>query len=262
MGSLRRPAHETARPPARPRRRRVQLRPRPGLVTDPRVDPADLAAIDLRPGASEQSVPLPGGARLSFLLDVPAGVGADRNPAEPVPLVIAMPYAGDPVPSARQYFEVLAQPGLAALGAIVVVPVAFTETWTTLIPVETVASFVEAAAEAWPIDPDRVVVTGYSNGGNGAWAQATLHPDLFSAAIPMASFAPTDPPTALPLYIVHGENDELFPVGRARAAAAAAEQAGVLVEIETPPFAHFEAGRYADALARAAAWVEAEVWDE
>lgn len=229
--------------------------PGPGLVTDPRVDPADLAAIDLRPGSSEHAVPLTGNLALSFILDVPDDVGAGR-----VPLVIAMPYAGDPVPSARQYFELLAQPGLAALGAIVVVPVDFAGNWTTLVPVETVASFVEAAAEVWPIDPDRVVVTGYSNGGNGAWAQATLHADLFSAAIPMASFAPTTPPTALPLYIVHGENDELFPVDRARTAAAAAEAAGVLVEIETPPFAHFEAGRYAEALARAAAWVESEVW--
>ena len=229
--------------------------PGPGLGTDPRVDPADLAAIDLRPGASEQAVPISDEFTLSFLLDVPDGIGSGR-----VPLVIAMPYAGDPVSSAREYFRLLAQPGLDGLGAVVVVPVAFTQTWETDIPVETIASFVEAAAEAWPVDPDRVVVTGYSNGGNGSWAQAKRHPELFSAAIPMASYAPTDPPTALPLYIVHGENDELFSVRRARAAAEAAEAAGVLVEIETPPFAHFEAGRYVDVLARAATWVETEVW--
>lgn len=228
--------------------------PGPGLVTDP-VDPADLAAIALRPGSSQHSVPLSDDFALSFLLDVPAGVGAGR-----VPLVIAMPYAGEPAASARQYFEILARPGLADLGAIVVVPVDFAGTWTSFVPVETVASFVEAAVEAWPVDPDRVVVTGYSNGGNGAWSQATDHPDLFSAAIPMASFAPRTPPTALPLYIIHGEDDELFSVERARAAAEAAEQAGVLVEIETPPFAHFEAGRYVETLARAAAWVETEVW--
>lgn len=184
--------------------------PGPGLVTDPRVDPADLAAIDLRPGASEHAVPIGGALALSFILDVPEGVGAGR-----VPLVVAMPYAGDPVASARQYFDLLARPGLADLGAIVVVPVDFAGTWTSPAPVEAVASFVGAAAEAWPVDPGRVVVTGYSNGGNGAWSQAALHPDLFSAAIPMASFAPTSPPTALPLYVVHGENDELFPVERA-----------------------------------------------
>lgn len=217
------------------------------------VDPSDLAAIPLTPGASDAVVPI-GDDALPLLLDVPGDLSAE------VPLVIAMPYAGAPEASAREYRSLLARPGLARLGAIVIVPVAITATWDTPAATSTIASLVRAAIEAWPIDPDRVVVTGYSNGGNGTWAQAALYPELYSAAIPMGSYAPTAPPTGVPLYILHGEDDELFPVGRARAAAEAADAAGGQVEFEALPFSHFQAGRYAEALDRAAAWVEAEVW--
>ena len=218
-----------------------------------RVEASDLAAIDLQPGATERVVAA-GPVRLGFILDVPADLGGD------VPLVIAMPYAGDPVPTARQYHSGLARPGLASLGAIVVVPVAFDGTWDTPAAIAAVASFVEAATDAWPVDPGRVVVTGYSNGGNGAWAQAARHPGLYSAAIPMGSSPPDTPSTALPLYVLHGENDELFPVSRARQAAASVEARGGTVTLEVLPYSHFQANLYAPALARAAASVRSDVW--
>ncbi|MEL6616860.1 MAG: dienelactone hydrolase family protein, partial [Bacteroidota bacterium] len=171
------------------------------------VDPSDLADIDLGAGSTEESVRLGGGPRMSFILDVPPEAsGGD------VPLVVAMPYAGEAFASARQYHAILAQPGLSDLGAIVVVPVAFDVTWQTEAAVTAVSSFVRAAVEAWPVDAERVAVTGYSNGGNGAWAQAAEHADLYAAAIPMGAFAPRDAPVGIPFYVIHGENDELVPI--------------------------------------------------
>ena len=219
------------------------------------VDPADLADVDLRAGVTEEAVALRGGPEMAYILDVPEIASGER-----VPLVVAMPYAGDPLGTARQYHAVLAQPGLADLGAIVVVPVAFDVTWNTEPAVAAVASFVEAAAEAWPVDPTRVIVTGYSNGGNGTWAQAEAHPDLYSAAIPMGSFAPNPPPYGVPFYVVHGSGDTLFPPDRAQVAAALARQNGTQVEIELLPFGHYEAGSYVEGLTRAIGWVEREVW--
>ena len=221
------------------------------------VDPADLERIALRPGTSTpQAVPLGGSRTLNILLDVPADLAGG------VPLVIAMPYAGSPVGAQEEYHRVLARPGLSGLGAIVVVPRVFDVRWTSDVAVEAIASFVEAAVEAWPVRPDRVVVTGYSDGGNGVWAQLRARPDLYSAAIPMASTPPDPAPAVVPLYVVHGENDELFPVGGARRAAGQVERAGGTVVLETPAFSHFQAGRYAAALDRAAAWVRTEVWGE
>ena len=219
-----------------------------------RVDASELAAIDLQSGATEHIVTA-GPVRLRFILDVPADLDGD------VPLVIAMPYAGDPVPTARQYHTGLARPGLAGLGAIIIVPMAFDGTWDTPAAIAAVSSFVEAATDAWPVDADRVVVTGYSNGGNGTWAQAARHAGLYSAAIPMGSYPPDNPSTALPLYVLHGENDELFPASRARSAAASVEARGGTVILEILPYSHFQAGLYAPALARAATSIQSDVWE-
>ncbi len=226
-------------------------------ATSTAVDPADLERIALRAGTStEQSIPRGRSRTLEFILDVPAEAAGD------VPLVIAMPYAGDSERAQDEYHRVLARPGLGGFGAVVVVPRVFDDRWTSQTAVDAVASFVEAAAEAWPVDPGRVVVTGYSDGGNGVWAQISARPDLYSAAVPMASVPPVPPPAGVPLYIVHGEGDELFSVAGARSAAVRVREAGGQVELETPAYSHFEAGRYVAVLARAVAWVQTEVWGE
>lgn len=41
----------------------------------------------------------------------------------------------------------------------------------------------------YPIDPRRIVLTGFSMGGAGVWHLATHHPDLFCVATPGAGFA-------------------------------------------------------------------------
>ena len=225
----------------------------PGGLT---IDPADLAAVDLTPGATRPSVAMSDGSDLLFYLDVP-----DLAPGERVPFVMAMPYAGTPaLGTAQQYRDVLAAPGLRDLGAIVVVPVAFDVTWDTQASVSAVASFVEAANEVWPIDADRVIVTGYSNGGNGTWAQVDQHSDLYSAAIPMAGVPPPSPPSRVPLVIIHGEFDELFSVAGARRAAERVAADGGQVEYVELQASHYQAGRYAGALADAVEWIEREVW--
>ncbi len=220
------------------------------------IDPADLGAVDLAPGATQHSVRMSDGSRLRFYLDVPDAAQGAR-----LPFVMAMPYAGsEPQATAQQYRAVLAEPGLRGMGAIVVVPVAFEATWNTPASVSAVAAFVRAAIAVWPVDPDRVIVTGYSNGGNGAWAQASEHAGLYSAAIPIASAPPSSPPSRVPLYVIHGEFDELFSVQGARRAAEQVAAGGGRVVYQELPYRHFEAGRYANALADAVAWVAREVW--
>jgi len=53
---------------------------------------------------------------------------------------------------------------------------------------------IEDAQRRYSIDPDRVSAVGSSHGGAMVWIMATLHPDLFSAAMPM-----------IPGYIKHTE---------------------------------------------------------
>lgn len=75
--------------------------------------------------------------------------------------------------------------------------------------------------ELFAVDPDRVYLTGMSNGGTGALLYATLWPDQFAAAAPMMG-AGFDTPakekplgentSALPLLFVHGDQDKIVPM--------------------------------------------------
>lgn len=66
------------------------------------------------------------------------------------------------------------------------------------------------------IDPDKVFVTGHSNGGVAAFAMAALHSDVVSgiavyAGKPTTAFA--DGYRPVPVWMVHGQKDREFPYG-------------------------------------------------
>ncbi|MBL4844857.1 MAG: dienelactone hydrolase family protein [Planctomycetes bacterium] len=79
----------------------------------------------------------------------------------------------------------------------------------------------------FPIDPNRVVLIGYSMGGFGSWNIGLRYHDLFAGAAPMAGgisrqeyFLGRDNRSRhllgnarqLPLWILHGDSDEVVPV--------------------------------------------------
>ncbi len=52
--------------------------------------------------------------------------------------------------------------------------------------IDGVISMIELLLETYPIDPYRVYLHGYSNGGDGVWRIAEKRPDLFAAMLPMS----------------------------------------------------------------------------
>jgi len=70
----------------------------------------------------------------------------------------------------------------------------------------------------FPVDPDRVYLTGISMGGSGALALAFTRPDLWAAVAPVAPVAaPNLEPLAanaldLPIRFFHGDQDPINPV--------------------------------------------------
>ncbi len=86
----------------------------------------------------------------------------------------------------------------------------------------------------YPIDTDRVVLMGYSMGGFGAWNVGLRYHDLFAAVTPFAgglsreefasgllgrdrlTRALLDNATMVPVYFVHGDEDDVVPVGPER----------------------------------------------
>lgn len=122
-------------------------------------------------------------------------------------------------------------------GAILVAPTAIARTWALAgedADTPNLNRILDHVAERWRIDPSRILLTGMSDGGtfcyvNGlepgsrvthlAPACATFHPMLAAMAEP----ARLD---GLPIFLVHGARDWMFPVEVARRAREALSQAG------------------------------------
>ncbi|MBN8229629.1 alpha/beta fold hydrolase [Corallococcus macrosporus] len=83
----------------------------------------------------------------------------------------------------------------------------------------------------------RVVVTGFSYGGDLAWMLALRHPELVDAAVPMGTRLLGEPTGALPhrVRVLQGEQDAIIPVQRTRERVAALKDRGVPIVLRTYP---------------------------
>lgn len=98
---------------------------------------------------------------------------------------------------------------------------------------ETLALAVLADVQrAYAVDPDKVFLTGMSNGGTGTFLIGLNHSDRFAALVPMASALPKglypllENARGLPFYLIHGSQDEVMPVSYSRDLAAYLEANG------------------------------------
>jgi pimeloyl-ACP methyl ester carboxylesterase len=97
--------------------------------------------------------------------------------------------------------------------------------WFTRGAEELVLETIRQALRRYHIDPDRVFLTGMSNGGIGAWLIGMHHAPLFAGLAPMASglddvlmpFLANLRST--PVYIIHGAKDQVMPVDLSRSIA-------------------------------------------
>lgn len=88
---------------------------------------------------------------------------------------------------------------------------------------------VKAKAAEWPIDKDRIYITGISMGGYGTWDAISREPGLFAAAIPICGggdVACAERLKGLPIWVFHGSADEAVPVCRSRNMVEALRRAG------------------------------------
>ncbi|MBH0201044.1 MAG: hypothetical protein HP496_01765 [Nitrospira sp.] len=94
--------------------------------------------------------------------------------------------------------------------------------WFTRRAEELVLETIRQAGQRYHVDPDRVFLTGMSNGGIGAWLIGMHHAPLFAGLAPMASGldAVLMPFLAnlqhTPVYMIHGTKDQVMPVDLSR----------------------------------------------
>ena len=97
--------------------------------------------------------------------------------------------------------------------------------WFTRRAEELVLETIRQARHRYHVDPDRVFLTGMSNGGIGAWLIGMHHAPLFAGLAPMASGLDDVLMPFLanlrrtPVYIIHGAKDQVMPVDLSRSIA-------------------------------------------
>jgi predicted esterase len=102
------------------------------------------------------------------------------------------------------------------------------------------AAIVEQTLGDYPIDPDRVYLSGVSSGGSGCWEFALRHPELFAAVAPMGSDGGNntrvDQLKDMPVWAFHCNRDTDTPVALVRATVRVLSEAGgkaCLTEIDS-----------------------------
>ncbi len=94
---------------------------------------------------------------------------------------------------------------------------------------DVVAGLVDELLGKYPVDPDKVYLTGLSQGGFGTWATAARHPEKFAAVAPVCGGGKTEWAKKfgpLPIWNFHGDADKVVPVGLSRIMVEAVEKAG------------------------------------
>ncbi|SHH98382.1 dienelactone hydrolase family protein [Bradyrhizobium erythrophlei] len=112
-------------------------------------------------------------------------------------------------------------------GAIVVAPTATGSTWALMgedTDTANLARILDVVRSRWNVDPDRLLLTGMSDGGTFCYVTGLESASPFTHLAPvaatfhplMAEMADAGRLRALPVYIVHGRLDWMFPVQVAR----------------------------------------------
>ncbi len=92
--------------------------------------------------------------------------------------------------------------------------------------------------ETLPIDPDRVLVTGLSMGGYGAWNYAASYPDRVAAIAPVCGIGDTERArrvARVPVWAFHGALDDVVPLAGDQAMVDRVRQVGGWVRFTVYP---------------------------
>jgi len=172
------------------------------------------------------------------------------------------------VPDAHKSTDCLVTPGFEGLDAIIISPNSNGKLWYDQVNQVQVLALYELVTSYLPVDTNKTVIMGYSDGGNGSFFYAKYFPTLFSAAIPMAtSFNPastngTVDKITIPIYAIHGSDDQLFPINITQGYINQLIAAGTDIQFVTATgLDHYSPCDYVSYLQEAAQWLTTMVWN-
>jgi predicted peptidase len=211
-------------------------------------------AVNMDQGVRVDSFNLKGGIVWDYTISIP-----EIHDGDDVPLIIGLHWYGEK--EGEQYLRCLADPGFKKLNAIIFAPDAGEYYFWEEGNYSLILTLIEYAKKYWPIDESKIVVSGYSNGGIAAWFFGTNYPETFSAAIPMASINNYNKKLNIPFYVIHGENDELFPLSETQSLVNDLESEGADIRlVVVDGLSHYTPCSYDNSLRFASNWLLNYVW--
>lgn len=96
-------------------------------------------------------------------------------------------------------------------------------------PIRMTLDVLDQLCREFPVDKNRIYITGLSMGGYATWDLISRKPDLFAAAAPVCGGGDTAKAgviSKLPIWAFHGDADKAVPVAQSRSMIAAIEKAG------------------------------------
>ena len=153
--------------------------------------------------------PLAIGRERDGLLYIPANL-----PAGPAPLVVLLHGAGGAAQGIMRRLSTVAD----SVGFVVLVPDSRGPTWDAIRSnygpdIAFIDSALKLVFERVPIDPARVIASGFSDGASYALGIARINGDLFSRVVAFSpGFVTHGTATGKPeVYITHGDADQILP---------------------------------------------------
>jgi dienelactone hydrolase len=101
-------------------------------------------------------------------------------------------------------------------GYILACPTYLQGAWWTRRGEELVLATLRAVQAHYRIDPDRIFLTGMSNGGIGTYLIGSHHADLFAGLADTVLLPFLENLANTPLYLIHGRQDQVMPVELSR----------------------------------------------
>jgi pimeloyl-ACP methyl ester carboxylesterase len=205
--------------------------------------------------------------------------------AHPTPLLICLhPGWSDDVPPAyfgEEFLSSLFLPAFSDIGARIVAPDCPGGAWNNPRSLLAILALIDHLKNQFAIDTRQVSLVGYSAGGRSAWYFMQESPNSFASAIMLATMPVIDPADnvqqnilntkellshrlaelalripELPIYIIHSQNDEVFPHAQAMLVYQAISK--VRKKVEYHPIkgsSHHDSDSYVPALRGAAPWL-------
>ena len=191
-----------------------------------------LAVNELAPGQEAFAFTTNSGEQVSYWLSIPEGFDASQL----WPLIVYLHGSngvGSDIERIRNVTPPIVRGGESDLPFIVVSPQNPEGIWPEYI--DEMDQLVQYLLAELPVDPERVILSGLSDGGYGTWNYALRYPERFDAIVPISYgpvLRPDDPMPDLcalngvAIWIFHSENDAVIPIEPNYAAVEALEACG------------------------------------